>query len=148
MTKYFEVEQRDGAARIGKLLLSPEIRTPCILSTAELGNLESPGPVVDAGSFWDVESQAELEARVKQIRKKVGSRTLIILPHQAYVPSVSSDSRDEAKTPATSGSEKVEGPTGSLLRPQGEILGSDLYIMEGAGILENNALIYAKFRAS
>ena len=28
MTKYFEVEQRDGAARIGKLLLSPELRTP------------------------------------------------------------------------------------------------------------------------
>lgn len=147
MTKYFEVEQRDGAARIGKLLLSPEIRTPCILSTAELGNLESPGPVVDAGSFWDVESQAELEARVKQIREKVGSRTLIILPHQAYVPSVSNDSRsndsrDEAKTPAASGSEKVEGPTGSLLRPEGEILGSDLYIMEGVGILENNARMF------
>ena len=65
MTQYFEIEQRDGAARIGKLLLSPELRTPCILNTAELGNLESPGPVVDAGSFWGTESRAELEARVK-----------------------------------------------------------------------------------
>ena len=93
MTQYFEIEQRDGAARIGKLLLSPELRTPCILSTAELGNLESPGPVVDAGSFWGVESQAELEARVKQIREKAGNGTLIILPHQAYPPSISADSR-------------------------------------------------------
>lgn len=147
MTKYFEIAQRDGAARIGKLLLSPEIRTPCILSTAELGNLESPGPVVDAGSFWGVESQAELKARVKQIREKVGNRTLIILPHQAYPPAVSTDSklidsRDKNETLTTSGSEKVEGPTGSLLRPEGEILGSDLYIMEGAGTLENNARMF------
>ena len=44
MTQYFEIEQRDGAARIGKLLLSPEIRTPYILSTAELGNLDKPWP--------------------------------------------------------------------------------------------------------
>ncbi len=142
MTKYFEIEQRDGAARVGKLLLSPEIRTPCILSTAELGNLESPGPVVDAGSFWGVKSQAELEARVKQIREKVGNGTLIIRPHQAYPPYVSTDSRDKTETLTTSGSEKVEGPTGSLLRPEGEILGSDLYIMEGAGTLENNARMF------
>ena len=33
----------------------------------------------------------------------------------------------------------MEGPTGSLLRTEGEILESDLYIMEGAGTLENNA---------
>jgi archaeosine synthase alpha-subunit len=144
MTRYFEIEQRDGAARIGKLLLSPKIRTPCILSTAELGNLENPGPVVDAGSFWGVESQAELEARVKQIREKVESRTLIILPHQAYSPSISTDSRDKTETHTTSGSEKVEKPTGSLLRPEGEILGSDLYIMEGAGTLENNARMFLK----
>ena len=28
MTQYFEIEKRDGAARIGKLLLVPELRTP------------------------------------------------------------------------------------------------------------------------
>jgi len=139
MTQYFEIEQRDGAARIGKLLLSPEISTPCILSTAELGDLESPGPVVDAGSFWGVESQTELEARVKRIREKTGKGTLIILPHQAYPPSISADSRGENKIFTAIGDEKTEGPTGSLLRAEGEVLGSDLYIMEGAGTLENNA---------
>ncbi|OEU43893.1 tRNA-ribosyltransferase [Methanosarcina sp. Ant1] len=139
MTQYFEIEQRDGAARIGKLLLSPEIRTPCILSTAELGNLESPGPVVDAGSSWGVESQAALEARVKQIREKAGNGTLIILPHQAYPPYISADSRGKTKTFTTNDGEKTDGPTGSILRAEGEILESDLYIMEGAGTLENNA---------
>jgi archaeosine synthase alpha-subunit len=147
MTKYFEIEQRDGAARIGRLLLSPEIRTPYILSTVELGNYENPGPVVDAGSFWGMESQAELETRVKQIREKVGNGTIIILPHQAYPPSVSTDSRsadsrDKTKIFTTSRCEKLEEPTGTLLRPGGENLGSDLYIMEGAGTLENNARIF------
>jgi archaeosine synthase len=139
MTQYFEIEQRDGAARIGKLLLSPELRTPCILSTAELGNLESPGPVVDAGSFWGIESQAELEAHVKQIREKAGNGTLIILPNKAYPPSVSADSRGKTRTITTNNGEKTEGPIGFLLRAKDEILASDLYIMEGAGTLENNA---------
>jgi archaeosine synthase len=147
MTKYFEIEKRDGGARIGKLLLSPEILTPCILNTAELGNFENPGPVVDAGSFWDEESLAELEGRIKQIREKVGNGTLIILPHQAYPPYVSIDSkstdpRDKTKSFTTSGSEKVEGPTGALLKPEGETLGCDLHIMEGAGTLENNARMF------
>ena len=139
MTQYFEIEQRDGAARIGKLLLSPELRTPCILSTAELGNFENPGPVVDAGSFWGVKSQAELEARVKQIREKAGSGTLIILPQQAYPPSVSAGSREKTEIFTLNSNGKKEGPTGSLIRPEGEILESDLYIMEGAGTFENNA---------
>jgi len=70
MTQYFEIEKRDGAARIGKLLLVPKLRTPCIISTSELGNIENPGAVVDVGSFWGVESDVKLEERVKQIREK------------------------------------------------------------------------------
>ncbi len=138
MTQYFEIEQRDGAARIGKLMLSPEIRTPCILSTAELGNLEKPGPVVDAGSLWGVDSLTELDEQVKRIREKAGKGTLIILPHQAYPPSISADSREKTRIFPASDDEKISGPTGSLLRMGGEVLESDLYVMEGAGTLENN----------
>jgi archaeosine synthase len=139
MTQYFEVEQRDGAARIGKFRLSPELRTPCILSTKELGNLENPGSIVDAGSLWGLESPTELEARIKQIREKAGNGTLIILPHQAYPLSISADSRGKSRKFTASVDEKMEGPVGSLLRAEGEVLESDLYIMEGAGTLENNA---------
>jgi archaeosine synthase alpha-subunit len=144
MTRYFEIEQRDGAARIGKLLLSSELLTPCVLSTAELGNLENSASVVDAGSFWSLESQAELEAKIKQFRKKVGNGTLIILPHQAYPPSVSVDSRKKTGVHTTNNNGKIEGPTGSLLTPEGEVLSSDLYIMEGAGTFENNARVFLK----
>ncbi len=139
MTQYFEIEQRDGAARIGKFLLSPELRTPCILRAADLGNLVNPGPVVDAGSFWGMESQIELEAHIKEIREKAGNESLIILPHQAYPPSVSADSRGKEKTFTGENGEKMEGPTGSLLRIEGEVQKSDLYVMEGAGTLENNS---------
>ena len=139
MTQYFEIEQRDGAARIGKLMLSPELRTPCILSTTELGKLESPGPVVDAGSFWAVKSDEEFDVRVKQIRKKAGNGTLIILPHQAYPPAIPAESLGKVeKFTATSG-ENIEGPIGSLLRVGEKPEKTDLYVMEGAGTLENNA---------
>jgi archaeosine synthase len=116
MTQYFEIEQRDGAARIGRLLLSPELRTPCILSTVELGKLESPCPIVDAGSFWGVKSDAELKARVKQIREKAGNGTLIILPHQAYPPAIPAESLGKVEKFTAPNGEKAEGPTGSLLR--------------------------------
>jgi archaeosine synthase alpha-subunit len=141
MTQYFEIEQRDGAARIGKFLLSPGLRTPCILSTSELGKLETPDPVVDAGSFWGVKSDAELEARVKQIREKAGNGTLIILPHQAYPPSIPAESLGKIERFTALNSESVEdtGPTGSLLRIGGKPEKTDLYVMEGAGTLENNA---------
>jgi archaeosine synthase len=140
MTQYFEIEQRDGAARIGKFRLSPELNTPCILSTKKLENFENPGSIVDAGSFWGLEFPTELEARVKEIREKAGNGTLIILPHQVYPLSISTGSREKSRMFTASSDEKIEkGPTGSLLRAEGEILDSDLYIMEGAGTLENNS---------
>ncbi len=141
MTRYFEIEQRDGAARTGKLLLSPEIHTPCILSTDELGKLENPGPIVDAGSFWSGKSDAELEAHIKQIREKAGNGTLVILPHQAYPPAIPAESLGKVEKFTVLNGENIEdtGPTGSLLRVGGKPDKTDLYVMEGAGTLENNA---------
>jgi len=139
MTQYFEIENRDGAARTGKLLLSPEIRTPCALHTGALGNLENPGPIVDAGSLWTVDRE-ELQARIKKIREKKGKGTLIILPHQAYPPAIPTESLGRIDTlTMPNGSDENEGPTGSLLMIGGTVQKSDLYIMEGAGTLENNA---------
>ncbi|MCC4771981.1 tRNA-ribosyltransferase [Methanosarcina sp. DH2] len=140
MTQYFEIENRDGAARIGKLLLAPELRTPCALHTAALGDFENPGPIVDAGSLWTL-GREELEARIKEIREKTGKGTLIILPHQVYSPAIPAESigKVETFTVTTDGNPENEGPTGSLLRAGGKIQKSDFYIMEGAGTLENNA---------
>ena len=141
MTRYFEVEQRDGAARVGKLLLSPTIRTPCILHTADLGKFEDAErtertfPIVDAGSLW-TEAPETLEAKLRQIRTKAGEKTLIIHPHQAYPPAVQEDSRGKIRLPEM----ELNGAVGAVLRSGAEeIPKSDLFIMEGAGSLENNA---------
>ncbi len=139
MTRYFEIEKRDGAARIGKLLLVPELHTPCIISASELGNIKNPGSIVDVGSFWDIESHAKLEERVKQIRDKTKNGTLIILPHQVYPPYIPIGSRGKIRTLTIDCGEKTKGPLGSFLRIGEDIQKSDIYIMEGAGILENNA---------
>ena len=152
MTRYFEVEQRDGAARIGKLLLSEQIKTPYILNAALLGNFENPGPIVDAGSLWSGETREVFETRIKQIQEKTGNRTLIILPHQAYPPFISTDVKEQCELfnlelTVTNGgsverdtSAEIRGfPTGSLLRPESKALKSDMYIIEGAGTFENSA---------
>lgn len=151
MTRYFEVEQRDGAARLGKLLLSPEIHTPCILHTADLGSPDSQSPVVDAGSFWDTKSIEEQEVHIKQIREKVGDKALIILPNQAYPLDAPADIKKKTKVQEKSGkywennceinpeNEVVKGPVATLLRAGELPEESDLYVLEGAGTLENNA---------
>jgi|ERR1035437_1148224 archaeosine synthase len=139
MTQYFEIDKRDGAARIGKFMLVPELLTPCIINTSELGNIKNPGSIIDVGSFWGVESNVKLEEHIKQIREKTKNGTLIILSHQVYPPFISTESRGKIGTLTIDCGKKTEGPLGSLLRTEGDILRSDLYIMEGAGIFENNA---------
>lgn len=149
MTRYFEVEQRDGAARIGKLLLTPEIRTPCLLHTAALGSFEKkeraertgkpepekPYPIIDMGSLW-TENPETLKAKIRPLREKTGEKTLLILPHKTYPPAMPAEAR--RKNPFSE--MEFEGATGSVLAPEIEkIPKRDLYIMEGAGCFENNA---------
>ena len=52
MTKHFEVEQRDGKARLGKLILSKNLKTPCIINIEDIGDTEKL-PIIDAGSVWE-----------------------------------------------------------------------------------------------
>ena len=139
MTRYFEVEQRDGAARLGKFLLSPETRTPCILHTADLGNPDAQSPVVDAGSLWNTKSIEEQEACIKQIREKVGEKALIILPHLAYPLDAPVDLRKKTKLQENAEKDAERGPIATLIRVGELPEKSDLYVMEGAGTLENNA---------
>ena len=51
MTRYFEVTQRDCAARIGRLMLDQRIRTPAILDS-ELLRMRK-GSIIDCGCVWD-----------------------------------------------------------------------------------------------
>ncbi|MFP4655066.1 MAG: archaeosine synthase subunit alpha [Methanohalobium sp.] len=134
MTKHFEVEQRDGRARVGKLILNTVIKTPCIINIEDIENTEKL-PIVDAGSIWKQEQSIQDKDEFNQLRQKVGNNTLIILPHQTYPYSVpaeviskTADSLDFEKT----------GEKGSVFRQGRKVENNDLYIMEGGGSLENN----------
>ncbi|MDK2947916.1 tRNA-archaeosine synthase [Methanolobus vulcani] len=135
MTRYFEVQQRDGAARIGKFLLKEDIRTPYILDTRSLGNPES--PIIDGGSLWKYSGFEEAQEHLREIRQKAGEDALIILPHQDLTP-------EAPRNVTIKLAEKAEGmedsgATGAIYIAGQQVKEHDLYVMEGAGCFENNA---------
>ncbi|AKB84082.1 archaeosine synthase subunit alpha [Methanococcoides methylutens] len=133
MTSYFEVEQRDGAARIGKILLSTPVRTPYIIETASLK--DPAGPVADAGSMWELSTEEAME-NIKKIREVSGDDVIIILPHQNMAPDVPDD---VAETIAKKTEVECEGPVGRIYRHGQDVKKADLYVMEGAGAFDGNA---------
>jgi archaeosine synthase len=134
MTRYFEVQQRDGAARIGKLILEENIQTPFILETRSLKSTSS--PIVDSGSIWGLGSTKKAEERIAEIRRDGGENKLIILPHQSFPP----EAPDDVAISISNNLEfDIDGPTGSVYRHGQNVRKSDMYIMEGAGSFENNA---------
>ncbi|WP_135610230.1 archaeosine synthase subunit alpha [Methanococcoides sp. AM1] len=133
MTSYFEVEQRDGAARIGKILLSTPIRTPHIIDTASLK--DPAGPFADAGSMWDLSAEEAME-NIRKIRELSGDDAILILPHQDLTPDVPDD---VAETIAKKIEMEATGPVGRIYRHGQDVKKADLYIMEGAGSFQGNA---------
>lgn len=134
MTRYFEVQQRDGAARIGKLLLSRTIQTPFILDCRTLGSASS--PIIDAGSLWRLGSAEAAREELVRIHDTAGEDSLVILPHMSFPPEVPDEIASSGKLNPDM---EISGPTGSVYRHLRKTGSSDLYVMEGAGCLENNA---------
>ncbi|WP_406656066.1 archaeosine synthase subunit alpha [Methanolobus sp. ZRKC2] len=134
MTRYFEVLQRDGAARIGKMLIGETKQTPFILDTQTLNSKNS--LIVDAGSLWELDSCEEAEKELNRIRDENGEDSLIILPQQSYPPEVAEDIKNKA---ASKLDLNIRGATGIVYRPGCKPDGRDMYILEGAGCFENNA---------
>jgi archaeosine synthase len=135
MTRYFEVQQRDGAARIGKFLLKEDIRTPYIIDNRSLGSPES--PIIDGGSLWKYGDLEKAQEHLREIRQKAGEDSLVILPHQDLTP-------EAPRKMAIRLAEKAEeiedtGATGAIYIPGQQVKEHDLYVMEGAGCFENNA---------
>ena len=64
MTDYFEVHERDGAARVGELRLSDPLRTPAVVDDV----------LHDAGSLWPEERDAP----------DGDESVLTVLPHRAF----------------------------------------------------------------
>lgn len=109
MTDYFEILDRDGAARIGEFRLADPVTTPARLDDV----------LVDSGSLWNADREAP----------DGDERELTILPHR----SLPAGTRDEVQDAFATDHADTDFPTAAVVAsddptPQG----ADAYILSDA----------------
>ncbi|HTY89776.1 MAG TPA: archaeosine synthase subunit alpha [Methanocella sp.] len=132
MTRFFEVTHRDGAARLGKLLVREGIDTPCIVSP-------SSGLIVNGGS-----------ALVHEDLPCV-SDAFNVPPHVGLPYKVNKDIVQLFSPPIRDNACK-EAPLVAVVHPDWVVEGADMYVMAGARAIEGDARSlldsFIKIRAS
>lgn len=120
MTRFFEVTDRDGPARIGRLRLRDTIETPAIISK---DLIESAGPI---WAFSSVEEAQKAGAKLSEVTEKI-----FIGPHVA-VPLHTEPPFSLPAIPAA-------GPSGFVVHPLSGVKppASDVYVIGAAGSLRN-----------
>ncbi|ESP88785.1 archaeosine synthase subunit alpha [Candidatus Halobonum tyrrellensis] len=118
MTDYFEVHDRDGAARVGELRLSTPVATPALVggtsgadpSGGDAGGGDASGdsgrplervPVRDAGSLWSADREVP----------EGDDSTLTVLPHRAFP----SGTREEVVDSFATAFPDVDGPSAAVV---------------------------------
>ncbi|WP_136688199.1 archaeosine synthase subunit alpha [Halorhabdus amylolytica] len=108
MTEYFEVIDRDGAARIGDLRLAESITTPALIDDV----------LTDAGSLWTADRSVP----------DGDEETLTVLPHRGF-PAGTPDEVQTAFDPAVP---DIEYPTAAVVTPETAAdHGTDAYVLSG-----------------
>lgn len=133
MSRFFEVHQRDGAGRIGTLILKKNITTPVILDVRQFGDVES-SPVVYPGNLWGIGDIKNATALTEKMKKNLPEDVLLILPSRAYPPSII-----DRCGPANPVDSEISGPIGVAFSEDPGTYSKDFYIMDGAGCFENRA---------
>ncbi|MFB6312018.1 MAG: tRNA-ribosyltransferase, partial [Salinirussus sp.] len=125
MTEYVEIEERDGAARLGTLRLAEEVRTPAMVTTTSdsvtfEGIRWAPNPILrDAGSEWV--SDRELPEGDDSL--------LTILPHRG-LPGGTPDRVQEAFAGDVP---DVDYPSAAVITPDTAAnQGADAYVLSNA----------------
>ena len=115
MTEYFEVTDRDGAARIGKLRLTDPLVTPALVDDA----------LVDAGSAWTGSDPPD------------GDETaLTVLPHRAFPAGTPEEIREAFAVE----SPDVSFPSAAVVTPETAAdHGTDAYVLSTAQALAGHA---------
>ncbi|MCE8426309.1 MAG: DUF5591 domain-containing protein [Candidatus Methanoperedens sp.] len=121
MSKLFEINHRDSAARIGKLALDQDISTPAII---QIQNKDC--PIIDSGSLW------------KETASSTGdNKKIVIHPHRS-LPLHAEEKLIHA----------MQGPASAyMIDPEGIVIHpfirqypeADLYVLGAAKQLENRA---------
>ena len=120
MTDYFEVHERDGAARLGELRLAESVATPALVDDVDA---DTPGAVHtildDAGSCWATEQDAP----------EGDDSAVTILPYRG-LPAGTAEEVSEAFAVDYP---DVSFPSGAVVSPDtAESYGSDVYVLSGA----------------
>ena len=131
MTRFFEVTYRDGAARLGKLMVRSGVDTPYIDRPGE-GSM-----IVNGGSAF-LNDASPCSPDSINVQPHVG------LPYRAPENIVR-----QFSPPVR---EKAEGPRGVVVHPDWVVEGADMYIMAGARAIEGDSRSlldsFIKIRAS
>ena len=127
MTRYFEVTRRDGAARMGKLMLKESHPTPMILE------VESGFPIVYAGSPWGHSILTPDD---------VDDGTLVILPDKS-MPLHARGEKVKRMVESVRESAQIwnnwQGPVGRIVHPAyPDTSPADMYVMGAAKQMEHN----------
>ena len=109
MTDYFEVHERDAAARVGELRLAEPVTTPTLADDV----------VEDAGSRWTQPQETP----------DGDDSVLTVLPHRAF-PSGTADDVQESFAPDYP---DVDYPSAAVISPETAAdVGADAYVLSGA----------------
>lgn len=118
MTRFFEVTHRDGAARLGRLLIRGGIETPYIERP------KSDSSVIINGGNAFVHEAISCSIDSFNVQPYIGLPYYVMDGFvQLYAP------------PAL---EKAEGPTGTVVHPNWTVEGADMYVMAGARSIEGD----------
>jgi len=119
MTEFFEVHDRDAAARIGELRLPDSVTTPALAVDRAVEEPEaSDVPLVDSGSLWRADREAEADPD-----------SLTVLPHRGF-PAGTAEEVEDAFDPDLP---TLDTPSAAVVsqRTAGE-RGTDAYVLAGA----------------
>ncbi|UIO99568.1 archaeosine synthase subunit alpha [Halobaculum sp. CBA1158] len=130
MTDYFEVHERDGAARLGELRLDSPLATPALADDV----------VCDAGSLWNADRDVpEGDASV-----------LTILPHRAYPAGTREEVVDGFAPDYAEAAAAVDGPTAAVITSDAPAAGGaaeadvDAYALSNAQGVVGHASAFAE----
>jgi archaeosine synthase len=133
MSRFFEVHQRDGPGRIGTLMLKKRLTTPVMLDVRGFGDFEN-SPIVYPGNARGIGGIRDVRTLTGKLREQLPEDVLLILPSGNYPPSII-----DICSPAGVPEPDIPGPAGMAYSEDPGTYSKNLYVMDGAGCLENNA---------
>ncbi|WP_324759307.1 archaeosine synthase subunit alpha [Haloarcula montana] len=120
MTDYFEVHERDAAARLGELRLAESVTTPALVDDADADTPGDPHRILsDAGSRWASEPDPP----------EGNESILTVLPHRG----LPAGTPEEVSEAFAADPEPVQFPSAAVVSPTTAAdHGTDAYVLSGA----------------